>query len=206
MSFKDCIQKYTSRFYHFLSKQDRYYRFKRNVRQGHLVMGEHSYGMPDVHVYKGSEAKVVIGKYCSIAPDVTFITGGIHPVDWVSTYPFRANFGLPGAGLDGTPATKGDISVGNDVWIGTHVYVLSGVTVGDGAVICAGSIVLNDVPPFAIAGGVPAKVIKSRFSEESVRELLEIRWWEWDEKKIIENVEYLSSPRIEEFISKWKER
>ena len=200
MLVKNLFQFWASWFYEFLKKQHKYYHYKNKIREGFLVIGEHSYGMPDVHVYKGSEAKVVIRKYCSIAPDVTFITGGIHPVDWVSTYPFRANWRLPGAEEDGMPATKGDIIVDNDVWIGTHTIVLSGVTIGDGTVICSGAVVTKDVPPYSIAGGVPAAVIKRRFSQREIEALEKIRWWEWDHEKILKNVHLLSEPQVKVFL------
>ncbi len=80
---KSFFQKLFFEIYEFLRKQHKYYLFKRNVKNGFLVIGKHSYGMPEVQVYKGSEAKVVIGKFCSIGPNCLFITGGIHPTNWV---------------------------------------------------------------------------------------------------------------------------
>jgi len=80
--------------------------------------------------------------------------------------------------------SRGDISIGSDVWIGSNVIILSGVTIGDGAVIGAGAVVTKDIPPYAVAAGVPAKVIKSRFSDEDITLLLSARWWDWDFEKI----------------------
>ena len=202
MSPRDFLQSCFCRFFEFLIRQRRYYRYKRNIREGYLQIGEHSYGMPEVQVYKGSEAKVTIGKYCSIAPDVTFITGGIHPVDWVSTFPFRARWGLPGGEKDGMPATKGDIVVGNDVWIGTHTIVLSGVKIGHGAVICSGSVVSKDIQPYCVAGGVPAKTIKKRFSDDEIGRLLELKWWDCGRAEILEDLSLLSSPNLRGFLEK----
>ena len=170
------------------------------LRAGHLEIGRGTYGMPKVMVFKGSEAKAKIGRYCSIGPGVVLITGGNHPIEWVSTYPFRAELGMEGAFADGMPSTKGDIVVGNDVWIGSGVTVMSGVRIGDGAVICADSIVTSDVPPYSLAGGVPAKFIKKRFGEEEIAWLLEMKWWDWDEKKILDHVPYLSGPDVQGFI------
>jgi hypothetical protein len=109
-----------------------------------------------------------------------------HPLGFLSTSPH-----LYGAGnLLGAPAIWDDFprppTIGSDVWIGSNVTVLQGVTVGHGAVIAAGAVVTKDVPPYAIVGGVPAKVIRYRFAPEVVRELLELRWWEWPLERILE--------------------
>lgn len=204
MAMIELFQKAVSRIHDIFETQYRHYCFKKAIASGFLIMGKHSYGMPKVEVYRGSEAKVVVGSYCSIGPDVTFLTGGIHPIEWVSTYPFRAQWRMEGAEKDGMPSTRGDITIGNDVWIGTHVLVLSGVNVGHGAVICSGSVVTRDVPPYTISGGVPAKPIKKRFRDEEIMKLLEIRWWEWNEDKIIRYVHLLSSPRVVQFIEEAK--
>lgn len=171
-------------------------------KKGLLTVGAHTYGNPKVLYNKGAEAKIIIGKYCDIASDVTIIPGGIHPVDWVSLYPFRISWQLERAYNDGMPATKGDIVIGNDVWISTGVIILSGVSIGNGAVIAAGALVAKDVPPYAIVAGNPAKVIKYRFSDEQISKLEKIKWWDWDEKKIKDNINLLSSNNIEQFINK----
>ncbi len=169
-------------------------------RNGTLEIGKHTYGQPRIMQYRGSERKVRIGSYCSIAPDVTIISGGIHPVSWVSTFPFRIKWKLPGAYTDGMPCSSGDVNIGSDVWIGTHVIILSGVTIGHGAVIATGAVVTKDVPPYTLAGGVPAKIIRKRFTEDQITSLLCIRWWEWDEEKIKTAAPLLSSDNMDEFI------
>jgi len=174
-----------------------------DVETGRLVMGKHTYGMPEIHHYRGSESRVFIGNYCSISPGVVIITGGIHPTDWVSTFPFRVMWNLPGQLEDGTPTTRGDIHIGSDVWIGTDAMILSGVTIGDGAVICSRAVVTRDVPPYSIVAGVPAKVLKTRFCEEAVGLLLKIKWWEWPEEKIAESIPDLSSKNIEDFLRRY---
>lgn len=137
-----------------------------------LVMGRHSYGTPRVQAYTyNRDAKVIIGSFCSIADEVVFIVGGNHRPDWVSMFPFRVVFDLPGAFEDGHPATNGDILVGHDVWIGRAATVLSGVTVGDGAVIAASAVVSKDVRPYAIVAGNPAREIARRFSDDQVAAL-----------------------------------
>lgn len=144
--------------------------------------------------YGCNHDRVVIGKFCSIAHGVRFIMNGAnHDVNAITTYPFP----VLAAEWDETLVSpqawinKGDVTVGNDVWIGYEAVIMSGVTIGDGAVIGTRAVVTKDVPPYAIVGGVPARVIRSRFPEETVRQLLEIRWWDWDIEKITRNLSVL---------------
>jgi acetyltransferase-like isoleucine patch superfamily enzyme len=173
---------------------------RKAIREGWLTIGKHTYGMPAIHSYRGSERKVVIGDYCSIGPGTKFITGGIHPSEWVSLYPFRVRWQLPGAYDDGMPSSRGDIIVGSDVWIGTDVTILSGVEIGHGAVVATGAVVTESIPPYAIAGGVPARVIKYRFPEATIERLLKIQWWNWPEEEIRKAVPLLSSDKINAFL------
>jgi len=106
---------------------------------------------------------ISIGKYCSFADNLTIVGGGEHDIDWVSSFPFIDIFKLEKYKHLKKPRFKGNVSIGNDVWIGMNATILSGVHIGDGAVIAAGAVVTCDIPPYAIAGGVPAKVIKYRF-------------------------------------------
>lgn len=124
---------------------------------------------------------VSIGSYCSIAKGLT-IQEYEHDSSRPSTYFFGQNiFGLE---LASDVVSKGPIVIGNDVWIGTNVTILSGVTIGDGAIIAAGAVVTSDVEPYSIFGGVPARKIRSRFSDDVIKKLLNDPWWDWDESKI----------------------
>jgi virginiamycin A acetyltransferase len=135
------------------------------------------------YTYLAHNSKVIntrIGKFCSIGPN--FCCGrGIHPVNGVSTSPMFYSM-LKQNGY--TIATENkireyeDIEIGNDVFIGINVTVLDGVKIGDGAVIGAGAVVVNDIPPYSIAVGVPAKVVKYRFTNEIIEKLLRLRWWD----------------------------
>lgn len=173
------------------------------INNKRLFIGEYTYQWQSLIIdeYVGSEAKVSIGKFCSIAKNVRIITGGIHPTDWISTFPFRNQFNLPGKNRDGMPKTNGDIIVGHDVWIGTGVTILSGVKIGNGAVVATGAVVTKDIPAYAIVGGVPAKVIKYRFTPNQIKDLEMINWYDWNIEKIKDNIHLLSSSSIEEFIS-----
>jgi acetyltransferase-like isoleucine patch superfamily enzyme len=173
------------------------------VSAGVLALGPHSYGSPRVIVYPGDTGSVRIGRYCSIADSVSFMVGGNHRPDWVTTYPLRVMLGLPGALADGHPATKGDIVVGNDVWIGADARVLSGVEIGDGAVIGTGAIVAGDVRPYAIAVGNPAREIRRRFPDETIEALRRIAWWDWPDEVVRERVEELSNPDVEAFARRY---
>ena len=93
------------------------------------------------------------------------------------------------------------VNIGNDVWIGQNVVILPGVTINDGAVCAAGAVVTHDVPPYTIVGGVPAKTIRKRYSDEIIEKLLKIRWWDWPEEKIRENIEYFYQPEV--FVEKF---
>ena len=136
---------------------------------------------------------LVIGSYCSIAEGVVFILGGDHDLDWVSTYPFIERWKLNQI-CKPTIKVRGDIVIGSDVWIGHGVTILSGTTIGVGAVIGAGAVVRGDIPPYAIAVGVPAKVIKKRFDEEICTLLEKSQWWLLPKERIKELVIYMDNP------------
>ena len=165
------------------------------------IIGEYSYGLPKV-LHWGEDANLIIGKFCSIADNVTIFLGGNHRVDWITTYPFnKLNNEFPTAtDILGHPSTKGNVIIGNDVWIGYGSTIMSGVKVGDGAVIGACSVVTKDVKPYEIVAGNPAKFIKKRFDDEVITQLLDIAWWNWPIEKINSEVCFLCDNNIENFI------
>ena len=194
------ILKYSLRIFKKLQKFERTEKLAELQKSGLLKIGEYTYGKSNLRIdsYKGSEEKVEIGKFCSIGPDVRIITGGIHPVDWVSTFPFRIQFDLEGKFEDGMPKSNGPVTIGNDVWIGTNATILSGINIGHGAVIASGAMITKDVEPYTIVGGNPAKLIRFRFDDkEKIDKLLELEWWNWPLEKIMQNIEFLNSPNIE---------
>lgn len=168
-------------------------------------VGDFSYAwMPKIKSW-GEGTKCRIGKFCSIAGDVQIFLGGNHRNDWITTYPFNELLPDVYGNIKGHPMSKGDVVIGNDVWIGNNVMIMSGVTIGDGASIGAGAVVTKDVPPYAIAAGVPAVVKKYRFPPRVIKKLLKIRWWDWPLDKIAEAVPLLQSENWQEFFEKYYE-
>ncbi|WP_438530288.1 CatB-related O-acetyltransferase [Cetobacterium sp.] len=137
-----------------------------------VEVGEHSYGPIIVKSWNRENEKLIIGKYVSIAEGVKFLLGGNHEINTITTYPFKVKFLKEKV----EAWTKGPIVIKDDVWIGTDTLILSGVIIGQGAIIAAGSVVVKDVPPYAIIGGNPAKVIKYRYSNDIVDEMITFDW------------------------------
>jgi acetyltransferase-like isoleucine patch superfamily enzyme len=164
--------------------------------------GDFSYGCPHILHY-GENSKLIIGKYCSISSNVYILLGGNHRHDWVTTYPFSApelnEIWREAKDIQGHPATKGNIEIGNDVWIGHGATIMSGVKIGDGAVIGSMTVVTKDVRPYAIVAGNPAKEIKRRFNDLIIENLLQMKWWNWSEEKIKKNITRLCSDNISNF-------
>lgn len=133
-----------------------------------------------------------IGRYCSIAPGL--IAGDAnHPTDWLSTHPFQ--YGMTDVfkkwtkkgDFDFMPmkSNSGPVHIGHDVWIGSGVQIMPKVTIGHGAIVAAGSVVTKNVPPYAIVGGVPAKIIKYRFSQQAIAQLLALEWWNYEADSLL---------------------
>ena len=142
-----------------------------------------------------------IGKFCSIACGAKFLFASAnHTQTSVSTYPFPIFFEEWDLDIgDVTLAWdhKGDIVIGNDVWIGYEAVVMAGVTIGDGAIIGARAVVTKDVPPYTIVGGVPAREIRRRFSDDVIARLQELKWWDWPAERIQRNIKNIQAGRLD---------
>jgi acetyltransferase-like isoleucine patch superfamily enzyme len=166
-----------------------------------MSIGKYTYGTPLVWHDAGS-SKLTIGNFCSISDNVKIVLGANHRTDWVTTYPFghqNTNIFNKFNGF-GHPSTKGDVIIGNDVWIGEGAKIMSGVTIGDGAVIANNSHIVKNVEPYSVVGGNPAKFIKYRFTKQQIEQLLQIKWWLWDDDKINNFTPLLCNTDINQFI------
>lgn len=167
-----------------------------------VEIGDHTYGTPHIAMWT-DKYKVRIGRYCSISGDVQIIVDGNHNTRYVSTYPFSDV--LPGFKPEFKQTHKngkGDITIGNAVWLGAQSKIMPGVTIGDGAVIGAFSVVTKPVGDYEVVAGNPARHIRFLFSDDEIRMLKKIAWWNWPVEKIRENQDLLQSDNVSEFIRK----
>ena len=152
--------------------------------------------------YPINKDRLIIGKFCSIACGAKFLFNSAnHKMASLSTYTFPLFFeewGLKKENVAQAWDQTGDIMIGNAVWIGYEAVILSGVTIGDGAVIGCRAVVTKDIPPYTIVGGVPAKPIRKRFDEETIKELQKIKWWDWPEEKIAGKIPAIQAGDLEE--------
>jgi acetyltransferase-like isoleucine patch superfamily enzyme len=189
------LQYYIAKLIKFLHlpaiKNSSIHKTSRVASASHVVnttMGKYS--------YIGNSCTVVdvtIGNFCSIADNV-IIGGASHPMEWVSTSPvfcdgkniMNKNFSTHNF------QTTVQTNIGNDVWIGNNCLIKSGVTVDNGAVIGMGSVVTKDIGPYEVWGGTPAKIIRKRFDSDIIEKLLNSKWWNWDDKKIMQNSKHMN--------------
>ena len=171
-------------------------------------IGEYSYGSPQIHYWKNLRARLVIGRFCSIAGGVNLFMGGNHRSAWTTTYPFAVVLESTPIWTDSVPLppadeyelTGGDITIGNDVWIGQSATILSGVTIGDGAIIGAHAVVTKDVPAYGIVAGNPARLQKKRFDENTIGRLLRLAWWNWSIDAIRDAAPLMSMENVQAFL------
>ncbi|MCB0662486.1 MAG: CatB-related O-acetyltransferase [Saprospiraceae bacterium] len=188
--------------------------FLKNIIQNpNIEVGDYTYydDFEDVHNFEKNVKyhfdfigdKLIIGKFCMIASDVTFImNGGNHLSDSISAYPFAIfGNGWEGAMKGKSYPYRGDTIIGNDVWIGYKAVIMPGVTIGDGAIIGTKSVVTKDVAPYSIVGGNPAKEIKKRFEEKTIEKLQAIAWWDWPPEQIGKYAHLLAGGDLEGLIN-----
>jgi virginiamycin A acetyltransferase len=181
---------------------------KNIITNPNIIVGDYTYydDFEDVHNFEKNVKyhfdfigdKLIIGKFCMIASDVTFIMNGAnHLTEAITSYPFAIFGGDWKDAMEGKkyPA-KGDTIIGNDVWIGYKATIMPGVNIGDGAIIASQATVTRDVEPYSIVGGNPARLIKKRFSQEDIKRLLKLKWWDWEVEKISRHVQHLTGRNI----------
>jgi virginiamycin A acetyltransferase len=175
---------------------------RNTVRNPNIIVGEYTYyDDPEdsenfernvLYHYPFLGDKLIIGRFCAIARGAKFIMNGAnHCMSGISTYPFA----IFGNGWERVRPSldelklRGDTVIGNDVWIGYDALIMPGIHIGNGAIIAARSVVTSNVPPYAIVGGNPAKIIRMRFDETSIRRLETLAWWDWPIDKVTRNLE-----------------
>jgi virginiamycin A acetyltransferase len=185
---------------HPIEGQKRVVFLKPLVKDPKIEVGEYSYyDDPDdplafereAFLYGYGPERLIIGRFCAIASGVRFLmSGGNHADLGPSTFPFGIFGGIwadTTMDLVMSAPSRGDTVVGHDVWLGYRALVMPGVNIGHGAVVAAASVVTSDVPPYAIVGGNPARVLRMRFDEEEVKRLLRAAWWDWPVELITEH-------------------
>lgn len=187
-----------------LAHHDKLCFLKNLIDEPNIEIGDYTYydDLEDVNNFKKNVKyhfdftgdKLIIGKFCMIASGVSFIMNGAnHLTNAISAYPFSIFGNEWEKAMEGREyPVKGDTLIGNDVWIGHNATIMAGVHIGDGAVIATNATVVKDVEPYSIVGGNPAKLIKKRFPEEQIEQLLELKWWDWEIEKITENIHLLT--------------
>jgi acetyltransferase-like isoleucine patch superfamily enzyme len=181
----------------------------KNHTYGHFINdklihigGKETYGVPLIDAYDET-CHLYIGKYCSIARGVNILMGGNHHSKWVSTFAFYQEpqlFPDYASLKHSNSISKGNINIGNDVWIGRDALIITGAEIGDGAIIGAGAVVAGKIPPYSIALGNPAKVIKKRFTDNQIEALLRIKWWDWPYEKANKYISLICSENVDRFI------
>lgn len=149
-----------------------------------LQLGKHSYGDIIIQVWTKPNVIVKTGAYCSFGGNVRMVIDGNHPTHLFSSYPFHRLYSEVSPNNYG----KSIPTIGNDVWIASDAVIYSGADIGDGAVIAGQSVVTKPVPPYAVVAGNPARIVKYRFDEKTIHELLEVKWWDLPDEFIRRNI------------------
>jgi acetyltransferase-like isoleucine patch superfamily enzyme len=178
----------------FCSNTKQEYLFTKS-RKYILSWGEGSYGLPTIICYDAL-SKLRVGKYVSFASNTSILLGANHTRGLITTYPLSK---IDHSRRPDETNERGDVVIENDVWVGYGATIIGPVTIGSGAIIGAGALVISDIPAYAVAVGIPAKIVKYRFEEEYIKKLLTIEWWNWSLEKIKKEKELLYSKDIQKF-------
>jgi chloramphenicol O-acetyltransferase type B len=189
------------------------------ITNPNIIAGRHSYYSGYYHGHSFDDCarylapdrddvdKLIIGNYCSIGSGAVFMMAGNqgHCSDWISTFPFfYQQHPAFAASKDGF-SRAGDTCIGHDVWIGSEAMIMPGITVGNGAIIASRAVVTRDVPAYAVVGSNPARVIRSRFSDEHIALLQEMAWWHWPDEQLSACMELLCSADIAALYQHWQQ-
>ena len=190
-----CVVEESAELYHCTLAEDVSVQAKSILNQ--VRIGRYSYLSREA-----SLNDVSVGSFASIGPRA-LLGCGDHPVDLASTAPVfystRRQCGVTFAAVD-FPAERRTITIGHDVWLGANVFVRDGVTIADGAIVAAGAVVARDVPPYAIVGGVPARLIRFRFPSDTIQRLRAVQWWHWEETRLRAAQPWFVQPDIAAFL------
>lgn len=165
-----------------------------------IEIGRYTYGGPKLHWKKGDfNHSLKIGSFCSIADDVSIFVGthGRHSIDHLSSFPLNMIYGKPSKRIPSRYEVGNlSVSIGNDVWIGRGATIMAGISIGNGAVVASRAVVTKDVAPFSIVGGIPAKLIRYRFSHDIIEKIQALRWWDWSDDLIKKNLDLFNTPEF----------
>lgn len=203
--------------YNFFESPSKGVPLDKQVTNPNIIVGRYSYYSGYYHAHAFDECarylmpdrddvdKLIIGSFCSIGTGVSFIMAGNqgHRMEWISTFPF---FYVDEKCMKDAPdgyKSVGNTEVGHDVWIGAEAMIMPGIKIGHGAIIGARSIVAKDVKPYSVIGGNPAKVIRMRFSDNQIEQLLEMQWWNWSEDRLASAMNLLCSDDIDKLYNHW---
>jgi acetyltransferase-like isoleucine patch superfamily enzyme len=202
MTFNEYIQKFVKNLLSFREKPDNPKKLsimytREFEKYSQYDIGRYTYGEPDIFSWN-PKSTLKIGSFCSIAKDVKImLLDGDHGINLTTTYPFEILWD------EKLPRIRypGNVTIGNDVWIGYGAVIMSNVTIGDGAVIGANSMVTKDIGPYEVHAGNPVTFIRKRFDDDTIQQLLELKWWNFDDEKIRQLLPLMLNKNVHVFIS-----